>query len=193
MKEKIKARVMDATKIRRVLTRMCSEIIERNRDLKNVEIIGLKTRGLMLGGRIARMIKDMEGVKVPVGTLDITPYRDDLGQKEAPTRTPSRKDRRRELDKKDVILVDDVLMTGRTIRAAMDGVFDRGRARTVQLMVLIDRGHREVPIRPDFVGKVLPTSRREKARVFLKEIDGRDEVVIAEPVRNKLKKSREKA
>lgn len=182
MVEKTKARIMDATRIRRVLARVATEIIERNRKLKNLVIVAVKPRGLAIGQRIARLIKDLEGVDVPVGLLDITPYRDDMP------------DRRQQspLDdaalgfsvvKKDVLLVDDVLMTGRTIRAAMDALIGRGRPQSVQLVVLVDRGHRELPIRPDYVGKVLPTSHRERVRVRLKETDGGEEIVIAEPVK----------
>ncbi len=181
MEEKIKARVMDATGIRRVLNRIATEIIERNRNLRNVVIIGIKTRGIFLGKRVARLIKDLEGVDVPVVALDITRYRDDRpaapGAKPAVKRKPAFA-----VSKKDVVLVDDVLMTGRTIRAAMDGLMDMGRPRSVQLLVLIDRGHRELPIRPDYVGKILPTSRREVIHVRVKELDSLDGVLIAEPV-----------
>jgi pyrimidine operon attenuation protein/uracil phosphoribosyltransferase len=182
MDKKIKARVMDATKIRRVLVRIATEIIERNRTLKNVVIVGIKSRGIYIGKRIAQLVKELEGVDVPVGVLDITFYRDDL-----PTRTIQGAAKKPRLDfsvdKKEVILVDDVLMTGRTIRAAMDGLMDLGRPKSIQLLVLIDRGHRELPIRPDYVGKVLPTSRRELIQARLKEIDGMDEVLIAEPTK----------
>ncbi|MCK7482375.1 MAG: bifunctional pyr operon transcriptional regulator/uracil phosphoribosyltransferase PyrR [Candidatus Moduliflexus flocculans] len=182
MDEKTKARIMDAVKIRRVLARVATEIIERNRNLKSLVIVGVKTRGVAIGKRLARLIGELEGVEIPVGTLDITRYRDDIP---APKSKPDldRKDIGFPVVKKDVLLVDDVLMTGRTIRAAMDALIDRGRPQTVQLVVLIDRGHRELPIRPDYVGKVLPTSRREVVRVRLKETDGSEEVFIAEPVR----------
>ena len=182
MDEKTKARIMDAVKIRRVLARVATEIIERNRNLKSLVIVGVKTRGVAIGKRLARLIGELEGVEIPVGTLDITRYRDDIP---APKSKPAldRKDIGFPVVKKDVLLVDDVLMTGRTIRAAMDALIDRGRPQTVQLVVLIDRGHRELPIRPDYVGKVLPTSRREVVRVRLKETDGSEEVFIAEPVK----------
>ncbi|HYA49470.1 MAG TPA: bifunctional pyr operon transcriptional regulator/uracil phosphoribosyltransferase PyrR [Burkholderiales bacterium] len=180
MDKKIKARVMDASKIRRVLVRIATEIIERNRNLKNLVIVGIKTRGIFIGKRIARLVKELEGVDVPVASLDITRYRDDRPAKAAPAEARKSKVGLDTL-KKDVILVDDVLMTGRTIRAAMDGLMDMGRPKTVQLLVLIDRGHRELPIRPDYAGKVLPTSRREVIQVRLKEMDGVDEVLIAEP------------
>jgi pyrimidine operon attenuation protein/uracil phosphoribosyltransferase len=182
MQEKTKARIMDPTKIRRVLARLATEIIERNRNLKNLAIIGVKTRGIAVGKRVAALIAELEGVDVPVGIIDIARYRDDIpaaGAKASvePAKLPFA------VDKKDILLVDDVLMTGRTIRAAMDAIIDRGRPRTIQLVVLIDRGHRELPVRPDYVGKVLPTSRREVVRVRLKEMDGAEEVVIAEPVK----------
>jgi len=181
MQQKVKASVMDATRIRRVLQRMATEILERNRNLKNLVIIGIRTRGIYVGKRIAKLVKEMENVDVPVGVMDTTLYRDDFSKTESQamahkTEIPF------SISKKDVILVDDVLMTGRTIRAAMDGLFHLGRPQTVQLMVLIDRGHRELPLRADYIGKSLPTSRREMVQVHLKEIDGRDEVLIAEPV-----------
>jgi len=179
MKEKIKAGIMDAARIRRVLFRMATEILERNRNLNNLVIVGIPTRGLPIAQRIARLIAEMEGVSIPVGPMDITGYRDDL---------PSGGERRSgppealpfSIAKKDIILVDDVLFTGRTIRAAMDSLFHQGRAATIQLLVLIDRGHRELPIRADYVGKVLPTSRREIVQVRLKETDKIDEVLITE-------------
>ncbi len=182
MENKVKARVMDASKIRRVLYRMATEIVERNRRLKDVVIVGIRTRGIDVGKRISQIIREMEGIEIPVGVLDIAPFRDDIPACEA---KPSPKKTRIDcpIARKDVLLVDDVLFTGRTIRAAMDGVFKLGRPRTVQLLVLIDRGHRELPIRPDYVGKVLPTSRREIVEVRLKEVDGRDEVLITEPAK----------
>jgi pyrimidine operon attenuation protein/uracil phosphoribosyltransferase len=182
MDEKTKARIMDATKVRRVLARVATEIIETNRNLKSLVIVGVKTRGVAIGKRLARLIAEMEGVTVPVGALDITRYRDDVPVP-AGKAAASQKGLGFPVVKKDVLLVDDVLMTGRTIRAAMDALIDTGRPQTVQLAVLIDRGHRELPIRPDYVGKVLPTSRREVVRVRLKETDGHEEVLIAEPVK----------
>ena len=180
MEEKIKARVMDASKIRRALYRMTTEIIERNRNLKNLVIIGVRTRGIYVGKRISQLIKELENVDIPVGVMDITLYRDDFSELETQHMV-----QKTEIDfpvgKKDVLLVDDVLFTGRTIRAAMDSIFDMGRPQTIQLLVLIDRGHRELPIRADYVGKILPTSRREVVQVQLKEIDNTDEVLITEP------------
>jgi len=180
MEEKIKARVMDAGKIKRALIRMTTEILERNRSLKNLVIIGIRTRGIYIGKRISQLIKELEKVDVPVGVLDITPYRDDVTETAVSPMV-----QKTEIDfsiaKRDVLLVDDVLNTGRTIRAAMGGLFDLGRPQTIQLLVLIDRGHRELPIRADYVGKVLPTSKRELVQVKLTEVDEGDEVLITEP------------
>lgn len=180
MKNKVKARVMDNGKIRRTLVRMATEIAERNRDLKNLVLIGIKTRGIYLVNRIADILKQTEGLEVPAITLDITPYRDDLKRKEK-QKAHDKNEMKARLEGRDVLLIDDVLFTGRTIRAAMEAIFDLGRPRTIQLAVLIDRGHRELPIRPDYVGRLLPTSRRERVEVRLKEIDGTDEVLITEP------------
>jgi pyrimidine operon attenuation protein/uracil phosphoribosyltransferase len=180
MTEKIKASIMDAAKIRRILNRMATEILERNRDLKSLVIVGIRTRGIYLARRIARLIRTLEGIDVPVGIIDITGYRDDRPERRA---RPSalKSEVPFSIDKKDVILVDDVLFTGRTIRAAMEFLFDRGRPRSIQLLVLIDRGHRELPIRANYTGKFLPTSHRELIQVHLKEIDKSDNVLIAEP------------
>jgi len=173
---------MDAGKIRRCLYRMATEIIERNRNLKNLVIVGIRTRGIYIGKRIAQIIKETEGVEVPIGVLDITAYRDDIAAAET-----GRMVKKTKIDfqpaKKDVLLIDDVLFTGRTIRAAMEGLFEIGRPQTVQLLILIDRGHRELPIRADYVGKVLPTSRREIVKVHLRDVDDADEVLITEPVK----------
>lgn len=183
MQEKIKAKVMDNPKIKRALYRMVTEIIERNRDLTSLVIVGIRTRGIYLGKRISKMIKEMEGIKIPVGVLDITLYRDDFSELEAQHMV-----KKTEIDfsvvDKEILLVDDVLFTGRTIRAAMDSLIDLGRPKSIQLFVLIGRGHRELPIRADYVGKFLPTSKREIVQVHLKEIDETDEVLITEPVDN---------
>jgi len=180
MEQKVKARVMDANKIRRILYRMATEIIERNRDLKSLVIVGIRTRGIYIGKRIAKIIKDMEKVDIPVGVMDITLYRDDFSELEL-QHMVQKTEIKFSIAKKNVLLVDDVLFTGRTIRAAMDGLFDIGRPKTIQLLVLIDRGHRELPIRADYVGKMLPSSRREIVQVQLKEVDDKDEVLIVEP------------
>ena len=182
MVEKTKARIMDATKIRRVLARVATEIIERNRNVKSLVIVAVKPRGLAIGRRLARQVKDLEGVEIPVGLLDYARYRDDMPARPAKAGLGAPK-LAFAVEKKNVLLVDDVLMTGRTMRAAMDALIDRGRPLSVQLAVLVDRGHRELPIRPDYVGKVLPTSHRERVRVRLKETDGSEEIVISEPVK----------
>jgi pyrimidine operon attenuation protein/uracil phosphoribosyltransferase len=180
MENKVKARVMDNGKIRRTLIRIATEISERNRDLKNLVIIGIKTRGIFLGKRIAEIIKQNEGLQIPLGTLDITPFRDDLTDAEK-RQMAEKTEIGFDLNGKDILLIDDVLFTGRTIRAAMEAIFNLGRPKTIQLAVMIDRGHRELPIRPDYTGRLLPTSKRERVEVRLKEIDGADEVLITEP------------
>jgi len=180
MDEKIKARIMDSRKIKRVVLRMATEIIERNRNLNNLAIVGIRTRGVQLGKRIAKLIKESEGVEIPFGVLDITLYRDDFSELET-QHMVKKTEINFPVTNKDVLLIDDVLFTGRTIRAAMDSLIDLGRPKSIQLLVLIDRGHKELPIRADYVGKFLPTSRRELVHVHLKEIDGNDEVLIVEP------------
>lgn len=176
-----KAQIMDEAGIGRVLTRIAHEILERNKGVSDVMLVGIRTRGVPLSQRLAERIAEIEGVKVPVGILDITLYRDDLSTiAEHPivheTKLPGN------INGKIVILVDDVLFTGRTTRAAMDALVDYGRPRQIQLAVLIDRGHRELPIRADYVGKNVPTARREIVSVRLRETDqGRERVVIEEP------------
>ena len=174
-----KAQVLDEAGLDRALTRIAHEILERNGGAQDLTFVGLRTRGITLAHRLAARIARIDGATLAVGTLDITLYRDDLDMRGVPairaTDIPfSIKDRV-------VVLVDDVLFTGRTIRAALDALIDLGRPRAIQLAILIDRGHRELPIRPDYVGKNLPTSRRESVAVRLKETDGEDRVVIEEP------------
>lgn len=181
MEEKIKARILDAPKMKRALQRITTEITERNRDLNNLVIIGIRTRGVHLAKRISKLIKDMENIEVPLGVLDITLYRDDFADMEA-QHVVKTTEINFTVKNKDILLVDDVLFTGRTIRAAMDSLMDLGRPKSIQLLVFIDRGHRELPIRADYVGKFLPTSRKELVQVRLKEIDESDEVLITEPV-----------
>ncbi|MBL7119638.1 MAG: bifunctional pyr operon transcriptional regulator/uracil phosphoribosyltransferase PyrR [Dehalococcoidia bacterium] len=177
--------LMSATEIRRALTRIAHEVVERNHGCENLVVVGVYTRGVTLAKRIAAAIKGIEGVEVPVGALDIGLYRDDLPYLGLPPKLrPS--DIPADIAGKRVVLVDDVLYTGRSIRAAMDALVDFGRPQHVQLAVLIDRGHRELPIRPDYVGKNLPTSRREEVEVRLKEVDGSDEVVIVNSARGNL-------
>jgi len=180
MEEKIKAKVMDSGKIKRAFNRITNEITERNRDLNNLVIIGIRTRGVFIAKRISQLIKKFEDIEVPLGVLDITLYRDDFSERGEKLIVKQTKIDFSITDK-DVLLVDDVLFTGRTIRAAMDSIIDLGRPKTIQLLVFIDRGHRELPIKPDYIGKSLPTSRREKVRVKLKDIDKKDEVIIIEP------------
>jgi len=182
MEEKIKARVMDSKKINRAFQRMTTEIVERNRDLNELVIVGIRTRGVYIAKRIQKSIKTMESAEVPLGILDITLYRDDFSELE-PQHIIKKTEISFDIADKDVLLVDDVIFTGRTTRAAMDSLFDLGRPSSVQLLVFIDRGHRELPIQPDYIGKFLPTSRREKVKVRLKEIDKIDEVLITEPVK----------
>ena len=175
-----KAVILDPTAIRRALIRISHEIIEKNKGVEQVVLIGIRTRGIFLAERLSRFIAQFEGVQLPVGELDITLYRDDRrAQKQQPevvgTHIPF------EVTGKKVILVDDVLFTGRTIRAAMDAVMDLGRPQLIQLAVLIDRGHRELPIRADYVGKNVPTSRHEVVAVELEEPDARERVLLLEP------------
>jgi pyrimidine operon attenuation protein/uracil phosphoribosyltransferase len=175
-----KAQVLDETGIDRALTRIAHEILERAGGTEALALVGIRTRGVSLAQRIAQRLSAIESAKVPVGALDITLYRDDLGLKAgAPILRGT--DIPFPVGGKTVVLVDDVLYTGRTIRAALDAIMDLGRPRMIQLAVLIDRGHRELPIRPDYVGKNVPTSRREIVRVELREHDGQDRVVIQEP------------
>ncbi|MEK7366675.1 MAG: bifunctional pyr operon transcriptional regulator/uracil phosphoribosyltransferase PyrR [candidate division NC10 bacterium] len=176
-----KAQILDGPGISRVLTRIAHEILERNKGTDGVVLVGLRSRGIELARRLSRNIKEIEGVEVPVGALDVTLYRDDLGKVGVQpvvrkTEIPFT------VDQKKVVLVDDVLYTGRTIRAAMDSLMDLGRPRLIQLAVLVDRGHRELPVRADYVGKNVPTSQQEQVQVLLEEEDGVDRVVILEPV-----------
>lgn len=175
-KEKI---IMDPVAIRRALTRIAHEILEKNKGIQNCILVGIKTRGVYLANRLAERILQIEGVKIPVGELDITRYRDDRKERVITHTGQSDDSNIPWVTDQTVILVDDVLFTGRTIRAAMDALIDLGRPRMIQLAVLIDRGHRELPIRPDFIGKNVPTSKIEEVSVSLHEIDeGEDTVTI---------------
>lgn len=169
---------MDAKEIERSLARIAHQIVERNKGADNLALVGIVTRGDLLAKRLADKIKQIEGVSVPLGKLDISFYRDDIRMYPAPqvhsTDIPFN------VDDKDIVLVDDVLFTGRTIRAALDAIVDIGRPRTVQLAVLVDRGHRELPIRADYVGKNVPSSASDNVRLFLKEADGFSAVEIKE-------------
>ncbi|MBU2436382.1 MAG: bifunctional pyr operon transcriptional regulator/uracil phosphoribosyltransferase PyrR, partial [Candidatus Omnitrophica bacterium] len=165
--------------LRRVIERLTHQVLEKNSAPGGVVLIGIQTRGVYLAKRIQKIIKEIEAIEVPLGILDITFYRDDLttiGPKPVVKETQIEFD----LNGKTVVLVDDVLFTGRTIRAALDEIMDFGRPKKVELLVLVDRGHRELPIRADFVGKNIPTSCRELIEVKLEEVDGRDEVMIVE-------------
>ena len=174
-----KAQILDAAGIARAITRIAHEIVERNKGVQDVVLVGLRSRGVDLAHRVAAKLDEIEGTKVPVGALDITLYRDDLGKAETQPVV-----RRTEIpfsvNEKKVVLVDDVLYTGRSCRAAMDALMDLGRPRLLQLAVLVDRGHRELPIRADYVGKNMPTSHQERVQVLLTEEDGADRVMILE-------------
>lgn len=171
--------LVDKEDIDRVLTRIAHEVLEKNKGSKDIVLVGIKTRGVPIANRIANKIENIENKVVPCGELDITLYRDDLSQISSQpivhnTKIPF------DINDKVVILVDDVIYTGRTVRSAMDALIDLGRPAAIQLAVLVDRGHREVPIRADFVGKNIPTSRKEIIEVKLNEIDNKDEIIIAE-------------
>jgi pyrimidine operon attenuation protein / uracil phosphoribosyltransferase len=171
--------ILTEVDIRRALTRIAHEILERNRGAENLMLIGVRTRGVPLARRLAEIIRELEGVVVPLGELDITLYRDDLATRALPI--VRRTEMTKGVDDKSVVLVDDVLYTGRSVRAALDEVMDFGRPQSVQLAVLIDRGHRELPIRADYVGKNVPTARDEDVQVRVSEQDGCDEVAIVRP------------
>jgi len=174
MPEKI---LLNSSDIERVLVRIAHEILEHNKGAQNIAFVGIKTRGVPLAQRLAKIIQSMEQVEIPVGSLDITLYRDDVGSlsfKHVVQQTYVPFD----ITNKQLILVDDVFYTGRSIRAALDALIDLGRPETIQLAVLIDRGHRELPIRADFVGKNIPTARNEEIKVFVSEVDAVDKVVV---------------
>jgi len=168
--------VMDADEMRRALTRIAHEIVERNRGAEAVGIVGILRRGAPLAERLAEMIRQIEGIRPPVGKLDVALYRDDF-----PERRPDVRPSHLPYDVTDrnIVLVDEVIFTGRTVRAAIDALMDLGRPASIQLAVLLDRGHRELPIRPDYVGKNVPTARTEHVHTSLSELDGEDSVTIA--------------
>ena len=172
---------MDADRMSRALTRMAHEILERNRGLDELALVGIRTRGVPIARRLARSLREINGDDVPTGALDITLYRDDLMRHAvAPQPVVRRTEIPFSIDDRKILLVDDVLYTGRTIRAALDALIDFGRPRAIQLIVLVDRGHRELPIKADYVGKNLPTSLKQSVQVRLQEIDGVDEVALEE-------------
>ena len=170
---------LDADRMGRTLTRIAHEILERNRGVEELALVGIRTRGVPLAKRLARAIHEINGHEVPTGALDITLYRDDLMRTAVGAQPVIRKTEIPfSIDNKSILLVDDVLYTGRTIRAALDALIEFGRPRVIQLVVLVDRGHRELPIKADYVGKNLPTSQTQSVQVHLMEVDGRDEVEI---------------
>ena len=171
--------VMDADRMSRALIRIAHEILERNRGLDDLALVGIRTRGVPIARRIARALKEINGDDVPTGALDITLYRDDLMRHAVgPQPVVRRTEIPFSIDDRKILLVYDVLYTGRTIRAALDALIDFGRPRAIQLIALVDRGHRELPIKADYVGKNLPTSLKQSVQVRLQEIDGIDEIVI---------------
>jgi pyrimidine operon attenuation protein/uracil phosphoribosyltransferase len=174
--------VMDADRIARSLARIAHEIVERNRGIDELALVGIRTRGVPIARRIAQVIRDINGHDIPTGALDITLYRDDLMRHPVgPQPVVRRTEIPFSIDDKRILLVDDVLYTGRTIRAALDALIDFGRPRSIQLVVLVDRGHRELPIKADYVGTNLPTSLSQSVQVRLTDVDGRDEVEIQSP------------
>ena len=174
----VKAVVLDENAIGRAITRISHEILEKNQGSRDIILVGIKTRGIPFANRIAKKIEEIEGERIPVYSLDITFYRDDLTEIDLDPIVNNKFEEN--IDKKTLVLIDDVIYTGRTVRAALDALTDRGRPDKVQLAVLIDRGHRELPIRADYIGKNLPTSKSENVKVNFKEIDGIDSVVIVE-------------
>ncbi|REJ05477.1 bifunctional pyr operon transcriptional regulator/uracil phosphoribosyltransferase PyrR [Microbacterium bovistercoris] len=169
--------VLQEADIARALTRIAHEILESNRGADGLVLLGVPTRGVTLAERLGPIISEIAGAEIPVGSLDVTLFRDDLAKH--PTRTPKRTEiPDTGIDGKTVVLVDDVLFSGRSIRAALDAIQSIGRPAVIRLAILVDRGHREVPIRPDFVGKNIPSSRQERVNVHLRELDGTDEVTI---------------
>lgn len=177
MVKEITTEILSETDIKRALTRMAHEILEKNQGGKDLVLLGIRTRGVFLARRLAAIIDEVEGLKVPVGTLDITLYRDDIAAKGG-IPVVGESDVPFDLDHKKVILCDDVLFTGRTVRAALDAVFDLGRPSFIRLAILVDRGHRELPVRADYVGKNIPTSHTENVVVRFDECDGYDTVVL---------------
>jgi pyrimidine operon attenuation protein/uracil phosphoribosyltransferase len=170
---------MDADRVSRSLARIAHEIVERNRGVEDLALVGIRARGVPLASRIASQLRDLTGVEVPTGSLDITLYRDDLMRHAVgPQPVIRRTEIPFSIDDRVILLVDDVLYTGRTIRAALDALIDFGRPRAIQVVALVDRGHRELPIRADYVGRNIPTSRQQSVQVRLVELDGRDEVEV---------------
>lgn len=180
---KIKAKIIDAKGLNRTITRLTHEILEKNKGAEKVVLVGIRTRGEFIAKRILKKIKEIEGVDIPQGVLDITLYRDDVRVKQAQPVVKST-EILFDITDKHVILIDDVLYTGRTIRAAMDALTDLGRYASIQLLVLVDRGHRELPIKADYVGKNVPTSINETVKVKLIETDDEDAIYLIETEKN---------
>ncbi len=178
--------LLTSREIERALARIAHEIVEKNKGADGVVLVGMRTRGVPLAKRIAEIIEGFEGIPIPVGALDIGLYRDDISPSELKSPNRSRTDIPASITDKQVVLVDDVLYTGRSIRAAMDALVDLGRPKSIQLAVLIDRGHRELPIRADYVGKNIPSSKDEEIQVQLEEVDGVDGVIIESLAREQL-------
>jgi pyrimidine operon attenuation protein / uracil phosphoribosyltransferase len=173
--------VMDASRMAKTIARLAHEVVERNQGLDQLAFVGIRSRGVPIARRLAEAIAEIADVRVPVGSLDITLYRDDLMRHAVgPQPVVRRTEIPFSIDERRILLVDDVLYTGRTVRAALDALIDFGRPRSIQLVVLVDRGHREFPIKADYVGKNLPTSPRESVQVRVQEVDGDDEVVVNE-------------
>lgn len=172
--------ILSSEELRRTVTRLASQVIEKSGNLSNLVLIGIYTRGVPLAYQLARQIEVLEQVQVPVGAIDVTFYRDDLDKIEV--RTPEKTEIPFDLAGKTVVLVDDVIYKGRTIRAALNAVIEYGRPQVIRLLVLVDRGHRELPICPDFTGKLLPTAAEEQVKVFLQDVDGRDAVELIKVV-----------
>ena len=179
MERKVKAKIIDEIGLKRTITRLSHEILERNRGTEKLVIVGVRTRGVYLAERIIKEIERIEGNQIPLGILDITMYRDDFRQR---LKQPilQQTDIPFNIDEKNIVLIDDVLYTGRTTRAALDALMSFGRPAQIQLAVLVDRGHRELPIKPDYVGKNIPTSIGEEIQVKMKEIDDEDSVLLVE-------------
>jgi pyrimidine operon attenuation protein / uracil phosphoribosyltransferase len=171
--------ILSTEELRRTVTRMTSQVVERSRDLSKLVLLGIYTRGVSLAHLMARQIELLEQVQVPVGAIDITFYRDDLDQ--IGVRTPAKTEIPFDLSGTTVVLVDDVIYKGRTVRAALNAVHEYGRPEAIWLAVLVDRGHRELPIHPDFIGRNLPTAKEEQVKVYLQDIDGRDAVELIKP------------
>jgi len=175
----VKAKIIDEDGLLRIITRMSHEILEKNKGSQNLVLMGMKTRGEFLANRIFQKIKEIEKIELPLGVLDVTLYRDDfrtrLKQPEVSVSNITF-----DINDKDVVIIDDVLYTGRTVRSALNALMDFGRPRSIQLCVLVDRGHRELPIRADYIGKNIPTSNHEEIKVRMKEIDGEDAIYLLE-------------